>query len=364
MSFKILVIEDNLNILEEVLTWLELEGYGASGASNGSQGIQYALNQQPDLILCDIMMPEKDGYRVLLELRANKVTALTPFIFMTAKQEKSDIRHGMELGADDYITKPFSREEFLGAIRSRLERQYLFSLHNKEQLANLRDNILRRLPHELRTPLVGILGIGQLLAQDAEVITPAEILEYAQMLTTCGEQLYRLTENHLLYIQLAQQTNHSALASSQSEVRLLDPLSIIEETCTRVSQIHNRSADLRFNLSAGKLCIDASQLTKSLYEIVDNAFKFSAPATIVTVASQPDEQGYQISVSDHGYGIKAEDIPRIGPYIQFDRNLREQQGAGLGLTIARLLTEYSGGKLQVTSNPGAGTRVTLFWPKV
>ncbi|MFN8440393.1 MAG: response regulator [Caldilineaceae bacterium] len=364
MTSKILVIEDNQNILEEVLTWLELEGYEAFGAANGSVGVQVALNRQPDLILCDIMMPEKDGYRVLLELRANKSTALTPFIFMTAKQEKSDIRYGMELGADDYITKPFSREEFLGAIRSRLERHHLFASHSQERLTNLRDNLFRSLPHELRTPLVGILGIGQLLAQDAEIITPPEILEYAQMLTTCGEQLYRLTENHLLYVQLAQQTNYSPSLTSDSSATVVDPLPIIEDCCNRVAQIRNRSRDLRFSLSAGKLCINAIHLTKILYEITDNAFKFSAPSTLVTVASQQEEQRYLITITDHGYGFKADDIARIGPYIQFDRNLHEQQGAGLGLTIARLLTESYRGTLQIASSLGAGTRITLSWPRV
>lgn len=364
MTVKILVIEDNLNILEEVLIWLELEGYESLGATNGSLGIQYALARQPDLILCDIMMPEKDGYRVLLELRVNKSTALIPFIFMTAKQEKSDIRHGMELGADDYITKPFSRDEFLGAVRSRLERQRSFSLHSKEQLVNLRDNILGRLPHELRTPLVGILGISQLLTQDAEVITPPEILEYAQMLTTCGEQLYRLTENHLLYIQLAQQISAGTSHLSNRNISLLDPSACILNTCTQVAKIHKRSADLRLNINAGTIHINPGNLAKILYEVTDNAFKFSPSASLVTVSSQQTAYDYQITICDHGRGIKAENIAQIGPYLQFDRSLYEQQGAGLGLTIARLLTELHGGTLQITSRPGAGTHVTLSWPKV
>src|ERR1700722_4146955 len=104
---KILVIEDNQKVRENIAEILELSNYKVLTASEGKAGVEIALKENPDLIVCDIMMPVLDGYGVLHLLNKHKETFSTPFIFLTAKSEKSDFRKGMELGADDYITKPF-----------------------------------------------------------------------------------------------------------------------------------------------------------------------------------------------------------------------------------------------------------------
>src|ERR1700761_4749410 len=119
---KILVIEDQPEMLRNLTTILRLEKFQPIAAENGRVGVEAALKEKPDVILCDVMMPELDGYGVIAALRANAETAATPFIFLTAKGEKPDIRAGMNLGADDYLTKPVAKADLLNAIRSRLER--------------------------------------------------------------------------------------------------------------------------------------------------------------------------------------------------------------------------------------------------
>jgi DNA-binding NarL/FixJ family response regulator len=119
---KILVIEDEPEMRRNLTTILRLERYQAVAAENGRDGVDLALKEAPDLILCDVMMPELDGYGVLRSLRANAATEATPFIFLTAKGEKPDIRAGMNLGADDYLTKPVAKADLLNAISSRLRR--------------------------------------------------------------------------------------------------------------------------------------------------------------------------------------------------------------------------------------------------
>jgi len=119
---KILLIEDNAAISENVAEILELANYQVITATNGKEGVSMALEHLPDLIICDIMMPVLDGYGVLHMLHKNKALQTTPFIFLTAKSERTDIRKGMEMGADDYITKPFEGAELLSAIESRLKR--------------------------------------------------------------------------------------------------------------------------------------------------------------------------------------------------------------------------------------------------
>ncbi|MHC5776631.1 EAL domain-containing response regulator [Nostoc sp.] len=119
---KILIIEDEEAVRENILDLLEAEGFETLAAANGRIGIHLAISEVPDLILCDIMMPELDGYGVLKALREDPSTATIPFIFLTAKSAKSDFRQGMDMGADDYITKPFTRAELLSAIMNRLEK--------------------------------------------------------------------------------------------------------------------------------------------------------------------------------------------------------------------------------------------------
>ncbi|MGD1864672.1 MAG: response regulator transcription factor [Phormidesmis sp.] len=130
---KILVIEDEMEIRANLLELLSLEGYEIMGADNGVTGVIGAMEFGPDIVLCDVMMPELDGYDVLKTLRQEPKTALIPFIFLTALADKGDLRQGMELGADDYLTKPFTCSEVLSAVETRLNREAL--MMEKSELA-------------------------------------------------------------------------------------------------------------------------------------------------------------------------------------------------------------------------------------
>lgn len=163
---KILVIEDEPPVRANILELLALEDFDAVSAENGFIGALWALENGPDLIICDVMMPEFNGYEVLTTLRGDPVTATIPFIFLTAKADKADIRHGMELGADDYLTKPFTRAELLGAIATRFakhevvmqqyttEHQRAEALQQKvqelQESADTKDDFLNQFQQELR----------------------------------------------------------------------------------------------------------------------------------------------------------------------------------------------------------------------
>jgi DNA-binding NarL/FixJ family response regulator len=126
---KILVIEDEAETLDNLVLMLEMEGFKAFSAPNGKQGVAVARRELPDVILCDVSMPQMDGYGVLESLRADSTTVSIPFIFLTAKGDKKDLRTGMNLGADDYLIKPASAEDVLSAINARLDR------HNEKEQA-------------------------------------------------------------------------------------------------------------------------------------------------------------------------------------------------------------------------------------
>ncbi len=166
---KILVIEDERSIRLNLLKLLSVEGFQTIGADNGSSGLQLAKAEQPDLIICDIMMPELDGYEVLRALQQNPVTATIPFIFLTAKADPSDWRQGMKLGADDYLTKPFTRAELLEAITTRLQKQVVLTQRHTLELSQVEAqlNYLQRYNHLTNLPNRLLLQerFNQLLAQ-------------------------------------------------------------------------------------------------------------------------------------------------------------------------------------------------------
>jgi DNA-binding response OmpR family regulator len=127
MEKRVLVIDDNTDIRENTAEILELAGYKTFTAENGKKGVEVAIRENPSVIVCDIMMPELDGYGVLHLLRKNPETQNIPFIFLTAKTERSDFRKGMEMGADDYITKPFEDIELLNAVEMRLKKSEILN---------------------------------------------------------------------------------------------------------------------------------------------------------------------------------------------------------------------------------------------
>ena len=120
---KILVIEDDETVRKNVLDLLEAEGYDGLGAPDGKRGVELAVQLLPDLVICDVSMPGIDGYEVFELLGAQPSTAVIPFIFLSARAERADVRRGMTLGAEDYLTKPFTRSELLDSIRARLRRR-------------------------------------------------------------------------------------------------------------------------------------------------------------------------------------------------------------------------------------------------
>ena len=140
---KILVIEDEVEIRSNLVELLELEGYNVVSADNGVTGLLGAIEHTPDLVICDVMMPELDGHDVLQALRQDPKTLAIPFIFLTALADKGDIRRGMVLGADDYLTKPFTRSDVLTAIETRLQKQAVMQTqtNNEVQVTALKREI-------------------------------------------------------------------------------------------------------------------------------------------------------------------------------------------------------------------------------
>lgn len=361
---KILVIEDEHSLRRDIMEMLTFEGYEVSGAENGEAGIQQAVQQLPDLIICDIMMPELDGYGVLNALRHNEHTAAIPFIFLTARTDKVDRRQGMEQGADDYLTKPFTVKELLKSVDMRLRRRRDIELVSERRLDELRDSIILAMPHELRTPLTVILGFADILSADSEKLTPERVREMSEHISTAARRLYHMVENYLVYAQIEIIVADFDAREMLRSNRTSDPKPVIEDQAVQRAQFYDRETDLRFDVATVEsVQVLEDYLKKIVAEIVDNAFKFSAPGTEVHVTAAPfDDSYYAVTVRDRGRGMTAEQIERIGAYMQFNRRFYEQQGSGLGLIVARRLAELHGGHLEISSVENAGTTVMVTLP--
>src|ERR1700722_11762028 len=168
---KILVIDDEEWLREMIQLALRQKGYEVIEAENGEVGIEKAQKLIPDLILCDVNMDKVDGYLTLSSLRNQPATASIPFILMTGLADNAGMRHGMELGADDYLPKPFTIEALYAAVEARLKKSQAVREDAEKKMADLRDNITMMLPHELRTPLNGILAYGEILSADAATLS-------------------------------------------------------------------------------------------------------------------------------------------------------------------------------------------------
>jgi signal transduction histidine kinase len=359
---KILVIEDEESIRENILDLLDAEDFEAFGAENGKVGIKLATEILPDLILCDVMMPEIDGYGVLQALHSQTATATIPFLFLTAKAERSDTRKGMELGADDYLVKPCTAKELMAAIGTRLEKHATFHKQSQEKLEELRSNIIHSLPHELRTPLNGIMGFTEVLLHQFEELEPHEVREMLEEILSGGKRLYRLIQNFLLYaeLELIAQNPERVAAIRQSKTYSLEP--VVQYRAMQQAKQAEREQDLQINIQDYTVSIAENRLIKIVEELLDNAFKFSAKGTPVILSTSVAEDTFMLSVTNQGRGMTPEQISRIGAYMQFERKLYEQQGTGLGLILAKYIAEIFGGKLTIESVPHRQTTVRVYLP--
>jgi signal transduction histidine kinase len=359
---KILVIDDEEPLRDMILAALRQRGFSALQAADGMIGVELARTELPDLILCDVNMERMDGYHTLSSLRSEPSTTAIPFILMTGMADAAGMRHGMELGADDYLAKPFTITELYAAVDARLRKAQAVRQEAERKLSDLRDNISLMLPHELRTPLNGILAYAEILTGDAHTLQPAEISEMGRIIHESGKRLQRLVENFLIYSQVELMAAESQKAMTLRRKRTSKPASLIEEHVRKIAAQAGRPADLETALADAPVAISEEYLAKITDELVDNAFKFSKSGTRVRLSSEIRAGTYALNISNQGRGFSTEHIQRIGAYMQFERKLHEQQGLGLGLAISRRLTELHGGTLGIQSQSGGTTTITIKLP--
>lgn len=300
----ILIVEDEKEIRNNLKEILEREGFNVFAAQDGLEALHIIDSSLPSLILSDIRMPNMDGFELLEKLQQDKSTTSIPFIFLTARVDLEDLRTGMALGADDYIMKPFKIDDLVNSIKARLRKKE----NEKQLIDDLKRSILRKIPHELLTPLVGILGFSELIQNDIESYSSEEIVDMAEKIKMSGDRLHRRIKKLIIYSDLISHTNKniSSYNFKNSEYQLVSD-HLVTNLKSRMND-EKRLKDLSFSFENANLLIKQADLEIMLLEIIENALKFSERNSNVYVSGKKKDEHYVISVKDFGMGMSDTNI--------------------------------------------------------
>ncbi|QIR40891.1 response regulator [Tolypothrix sp. PCC 7910] len=390
----ILLVDDNPHNLKVLSEMMNGCGWKTLMATDGESAIEQAGYAHPYLIMLDVMMPGIDGFETCRRLKANSSTEKIPIIFMTALSDTSSKVQALELGAVDYICKPFQEKEVLARVKTHVS---LYSLQveleelvqertaelikakDKAEIANrAKSNFLSVMSHELRTPLNAILGMAEGLKDEIFGTINEQQKQALLTIEQSGEHLLALIDDILDVSRIERGAIELKLTSVNIEEICNDVLSIISQQA--VNKDIQLVAEIQPNLN--KITIDKQRIAQSIIYLLSNAVKFTPKngQVTLTVESVPTSV-YQteikyidctqnhhpwlvISVTDTGIGIATEDIDKLfQPFVQLDSGLsRQYEGSGLGLFLVKQIVEQHGGNIWVHSEVGKGSCFTIEIP--
>jgi len=345
MQETILIVEDEEDVAEMIRYNLEKESYRTVVAYSGAEALKAAEAHAPDLVLLDILLPDLSGWEVCRILRDSTENHSIPIVMLTALSSEEARIKGLTLGADDFVTKPFSIKELLLRIRNMIDRQHALRRVLKKEKE--KDLSLKYLVHELKTSVTVIGGFSALAIRKKD---PENYLERIAAVAKHADSL--LNDASLL----------SRLETSEGSLPMdsMDIGALIEEVVDSYGDLaKQRQIEIALtNQTSPKVLGNATAIRQVLINLISNALKFSRAGGTVWISVTEDAQGAHLKVKDQGCGIAPKDLPRI-----FDRFYRAAgsehiKGAGLGLYIAKLLVEAMAGKLSVESTLGAGSTFT------
>ncbi len=366
---KILVIEDEPQIRDEVRDWLQFEGYETITAANGRLGLAAVEQENPDLILCDITMPQMDGYEVLIEVRADQKHATTPFIFLTAAADRESLRKGMSLGADDYLTKPFTLDEVLGAIQTRLQRKVVQTQQGQHDIAILnsalnherkqhllKSRLIALFSHDFRNPLATILMSSSVIRNYADRLPSARQQQVLNRIDGAVHSLIQMLDDMLIIAEL-----ESGYLAYKPEPIALAPFieAIIEEYRLIDQNAHN----LTFHNGLSRpTAVDPKLLRQLLSNLIANALKYSPAGSEVIITLTEGIDTFTLHIQDQGIGIPAESLPHLFDPLYRADNAKHIRGTGLGLSIVKNCVDRHRGSIKVESELNRGSTFSIELP--
>jgi signal transduction histidine kinase len=381
---RILIVEDAPANIQALTAILREKGYAISIATNGRQALDVLASVRPDLILLDVMMPEMDGFETCTRIKASPQWRDIPIIFLTAKSETGDIVRGFELGAVDYVAKPFHAHELLARVHThlamdRLRRENELLVRAESENARHRSvaQMVAGVAHEINTPLGVINTAAGLLTRwlaEPVMVTLAKTADGQMMAEDLAEVAGLITRNAHRAHKLVQDFKKVSV-NQITDVRETTSLTqTIEETVNLFRATARRSLmQVMFtnNLPQprGEWTGYPGSLSQVLLNLLSNAQRYAYPEGVggrveIELSADPPgmPDGYQITVRDFGQGIPPENLPRI--FEPFFTTGRGQGGSGLGMSIVHtIVTAHMKGAIAITSTLGEGTTVVMHLPR-
>jgi two-component system, sensor histidine kinase and response regulator len=340
---KILVIEDELNVRENLVELLEAENFEVFSAENGFKGIALAQEHHPELILCDITMPELDGYDVLNNLRQDPEIAITPFIFLTAKAATDEIRQGMNLGADDYLTKPFSRQDLLTAIQTRLTKQNIYNQNTDTLLNDIGERFSYSISEKIFNPLDEILGASEIFAQDSDFIESSDIKKLGDHIQVNTKFLKRAILNVFMYLNMELLFRNPEALKVIQNIYTMRPGDFVFMISMQMAKKYKYPKNLKANVNNARLRIATNDWKKIIEESLD--FIFSLPQESSTIDVDTNILG---DIFQYAVYFKSDELP-LGLFQKISQSKAQNQAfyeeldPGLGLLIISFIVKLYGG---------------------
>jgi len=362
----ILVVEDNEIMLNGIRDILQMAGYQVQTAMDGEEALHLLESHRPALIVSDIMMPRMDGYQFFSAVRANPKWVGIPFIFLTAKDQRIDVRLGKQLGADDYLTKPFEPEDLLVAVEAKLERAATLQAVSEAEMSRLKQNILNTLSHEFRTPLTYIRGyLDLILDEGSDRLSVEELQGFLRRVQRGSDRLRRLVDDFMFLVML--ETGEASTVFHWEKTYFTGLRSLIEIVIhQKMNVAQQRNIDLTLDIPKPLpgTVLHMEFIRDALDRLIDNAIKFSPEqGGRVVIRATADKDWIYIAVQDHGVGIPPEELPNLFKRLhQINRDLLEQPGIGAGLAIVKAIVDLHNGRIDVQSQIGQGSTFTLVLP--
>ncbi len=367
---KVIVIDDEADIRAEVMDWLTFEGYEVIGAENGQVGLDAIYRDMPDLIVCDIAMPEVDGHEVLIEVRSNPNLAHIPFIFLTAAADRESFRLSMNMGADDYLTKPFTHAEVLKAVRARLDKkstqdmviQAQFDVFNnalseEREKRLLKSRLVAMFSHDFRNSLAGILSSSNIIRNYNDRLSPEQRETHLDRVDGSVHLLVQMVDEMLMVAEM--EGGHL-----QCKARPTNIIHLVDAIVEEFRLIHRATHHFSFEANgASEAELDPKLFRQIVTNLVANAAKYSPDNSEVIVRLYDKRDHLELVVEDQGIGIPPEDIPRLFEPFQRASNVSDIKGTGLGLAIVKQAVDLHGGSVTVASDLGRGTRFLVRLPR-
>jgi len=361
----ILVIDDQAQNLLILSTTLRNAGYQVAAANSGEKALKILKKLKPDLILCDVVMPEMDGYEVCHWINSNPETSNVPFIFLTAQTESEQLLKGFEAGAVDYVTKPFNPRELLARAKTHIELKkardtIVAHTQDLERLNDEKNHFMGIAAHDLKNPLATMLMSTEMVEFQAETIESTDLKGYMQLMHKNAKRMLMIVNNLL-------DVNQVESGKLETHPQVFDLL----ESCQSLvqhyqEQIKRKNLDLHLELpdNTQTLYSDPQILYQILDNLFSNAIKYSSVQKEIWLRLKQTENHYHIEIQDQGPGFSTEDQKQI--FQKFARlSARPTAGessTGLGLSIVKLLAETIDIQVGYETELGEGTCFKLEIP--